>query len=173
MIQSAQEHEAEDGNDHGCRSDAADYENVARAFAKSMEAGIDAWEGLDTLLQEDSADAVEAETDIDLYELRDKARERRAKTPAGQAAAAEQARKKAEWDAGQPERDANRVVIKAVDPEHQNHLWSSIEFDQREIPPAQLQAKIKQKVADLTDRTAEWHPGSIIQVTIGGKPVKV
>jgi hypothetical protein len=173
MIESAKEYEDTDGDDHGCRSDAADYEGVARAFAKSMEAGIDAWEGLDTLLQEDSANAVEAETDIDLYQLRDKAHKRWAKTPAGQAAAAEQARKDAEWAAGQPERDANRVVIKAVDPEHQNHIWSSIEFDQREIPPAQLQANIRQEVANLTDRMAEWHPESIIKATIGGKPVTV
>ena len=174
MIQSAQEHEAEDGNDHGCRSDAADYENVARAFAKSMEAGIDAWEGLDTLLQEDSADAVEAETDIDLYELRDKARERWAKTPAGQAAAAERARRdaewEAEWEADAPARVANEVKMWVVEKGKNKPQLPEVEYDQREHPNFQKElAEFQELVNDSSWRNKPYE----IKVTIGGKPVKV
>ena len=174
MIQSAQEHEAEDGNDHGCRSDAADYENVARAFAKSMEAGIDAWEGLDTLLQEDSADAIEAETDIDLYELRDKAHERWAKTPAGQAAAAERARRdaewEAEWEADAPARAANEVKMWVVEKGKNKPQLPEVEYDQREHPNFQKElAEFQELVNDSSWRNKPYE----IKVTIGGKPVKV
>ena len=173
MIQSAQEHEAEDGNDHGCRSDAADYENVARAFAKSMEAGIDAWEGLDTLLQEDSADRVEAKTDIDLYELRDKARERRAKTPAGQAAAAEKARRQAEWEAeweaDAPARAANEVKMWVVKKGQTKPQLPEVEYDQREHPNFQKELAEFQRDAEVSWPDTPYE----IKVTIGGKPVKV
>jgi hypothetical protein len=53
----------------GTESDAYAFEEVADAFKLGMEAGLDAFRGLDTMLRENAADEIEEVLDIDIYSL--------------------------------------------------------------------------------------------------------
>jgi len=74
QLQFAQE-EREEENDpeagRGYESDAEWYRDVAQAFRRGMQPGLEAWYDLDTMLREDSAETVEDAIGIDLYELQD------------------------------------------------------------------------------------------------------
>jgi len=53
----------------GTESDANSFEEVSNAFKLGMEAGLDAFRGLDTMLRENAAEQIEEVLDIDLYAL--------------------------------------------------------------------------------------------------------
>ena len=176
QFQFAEEEREEDDDPeagNGYENDGESDLEVAAAFRRGLQPGLKTWWYLDTLLQEDSADAVEAETDIDLYELRDKAHERWAKTPAGQAAAAEQARRQAEWEAeweaDAPARAANEVKMWVVKKGQTKPQLPEVEYDQREHPNFQKELAEFQRDAEVSWPDTPYE----IKVTIGGKPVKV
>jgi len=173
MLQAAQEYETEDGDDHGCESDANDYQEVAQAFKQGMAQGMDAWGGLDTELRENSAEVVENDLNIDLYDLQDAEEERYNQTLAGQAAATERARRDAEWEAewkaDAPARAANEVKMWVVKKGQTKPQLPQMEYDQREHP------NFKKELAEFQKDAAVSWPNIPyeIKVTIGGKPVKV
>jgi hypothetical protein len=154
--------------------DANAYQEVAQAFRKGMEAGLDAWGALDTMLREDSADTVEDQTGIDLYQLADDAEERHNQTPAEQAAA-EFARQYAEWEAEDeadaPARAANEVKMWVVEKgKNKPQEFPQVEYDQREHPNFQKElAEFQEMINDSSWRNKPYE----IKVTIGGKPVTV
>jgi hypothetical protein len=55
----------------GYENDGERYQEVALAFRRGMQAGIEEWRHLDTMLRENSAETVEDALGIDLYELQD------------------------------------------------------------------------------------------------------
>ena len=153
--------------------DAKAYQEVAQAFRQGMKAGLDAWGELDTMLREDSADTVEDQTGVDLYQLANEAEEQYNQTPAGQAAATEQARRDAEWEAewkaDAPARAANEVKMWVVKKGQTKPQLPQMEYDQREHP------NFKKELAEFQKDAAVSWPNIPyeIKVTIGGKPVKV
>jgi hypothetical protein len=151
--------------------DANAYQEVAQAFRKGMEAGLDAWGALDTMLREDSADTVEDQTGIDLYQLADDAEERHNQTPAGQAAAAERSRRDAEWKADAPARAANEVKMWVVKKGKNKPLLPQMEYDQREHPNFKKELAEFRKEVDVSWRNEPYEIE--IKATIGGKPVTV
>ena len=138
-----------------------------------MEAGLNAWGELDTMLREDSADTVEDQIGVDLYQLADAAEERYNQTPAGQAAATERARRDAEWEAewkaDAPARAANEVKMWVVKKGQTKPQLPEVEYDQREHPNFQKELAEFQRDAEVSWPDTPYE----IKVTIGGKPVKV
>lgn len=153
--------------------DANAYQEVAQAFRKGMEAGLNAWGELDTMLREDSADTVEDQIGVDLYQLADAAEERYNQTPAGQAAATERARRDAEWEAewkaDAPARAANEVKMWVVKKGQTKPQLPQMEYDRREHPNFQKELAEFQRDAEVSWPDTPYE----IKVTIGGKPVKV
>jgi hypothetical protein len=161
-------------------SDAIDIDRVAEAFLnQGMEAGRDAYKMLDDILQDDMDEYLGEQgfnVDNDIHAEYQKDVERYRNSAQGQAAAQAQQEKDAEWEKGAAERDANLVVISAVDSKTQRPEFNRTEFDQRQVPAGQLRAKIEASIAELQKDFATYRkPGEgekIIKVTIGGKPVE-
>jgi hypothetical protein len=160
-------------------SDAYEINACAEIFlTKGMEAGREAYMMIDDVVQEEMDSFLADQgfnVDNDIYAEYKKDVERWNNSPAGKAQAQKNAERDAEWDSGKAERDANLVVISAVDSKTQLPEFNKIMFDQRSVPAGQLQSKIKASIAELQKEFATYkksHEGEkIIKVTIGGKPV--
>ena len=161
-------------------SDAYEIDACADAFlTKGMEAGREAYMMINDAVQEEMDSFLAGQgfnVDNDIYAEYKKDVERYRNSAQGQAAARAQQEKDAEWEKGAAEREANLVVISAVDSKTQRPEFSRTEFDQRQVPAGQLRAKIKASIDELQKYFATYRkPGAgekIIKVTIGGKPVE-
>jgi hypothetical protein len=161
-------------------SDAYEIDACADAFlTKGMEAGREAYMMINDAVQEEMDSFLANQgfnVDNDIYAEYKKDVERYRNSAQGQAAARAQQEKDDEWEKGAAERDANLVVISAVDSKTQRPEFSRTEFDQRQVPAGQLRAKIKASIDELQKYFATYRkPGAgekIIKVTIGGKPVE-
>jgi len=160
-------------------SDAYEIDACAEIFLpKGMEAGREAYMMIDDAVQEEMDSFLADQgfnVDNDIYAEYEKDVERWNNSPAGKAQAQKNAERDAEWDSGKAERDANLVVISAVDSKTQLPDFNKIMFDRRSVPAGQLQSKIKASIAELQkhfDTYKKSNEGEkIIKVTIGGKPV--
>jgi hypothetical protein len=161
------------------KSDAYEIDACAEIFlTKGMEAGREAYMMIDDAVQEEMDSFLAGQgfnVDNDIYAEYKKDVERYTNSPAGRAQAQKNAERETEWEKGQSERDANLVVISAVDSKTQQPEFNKIMFDRRSVPAGQLQSKIKASIAELQKDFATYrktHEGEkIIKVTIGGKPV--
>ena len=158
-------------------SDAAEIDQIAKAFlSKGMEAGREAYMSIDDFIQDDITGYLEDQgfnVDNDIYAEYKKDMERWNNSPEGNAAARAQQEKDAEWEKGKADRDANEVVISAVNPKNPYDVQSSVLFDQRQVPAGQLRSKIEQAVANIKKELPARSADSVIQVTIGGKPINI
>jgi len=158
-------------------SDAADIDQIAKAFlSKGMEAGREAYMSIDDFIQDDITGYLEDQgfnVDNDIYAEYKKDMERWDNSPEGKVAARAQQEKDAEWEKGKADRDANEVVISAVNPKNPYDVQSSVLFDQRQVPAGQLRSKIEQAVANIKKELPARSADSVIQVTIGGKPINI
>ena len=158
-------------------SDAADIDQIAKTFlSKGMEAGREAYMSIDDFIQDDITGYLEDQgfnVDNDIYAEYKKDMERWNNSPEGNAAARAQQEKDAEWEKGKADRDANEVVISAVNPKNSYDVQSSVLFDQRQVPAGQLRSKIEQAVADIKKALPARAADSVIRVTIGGKPINI
>ena len=158
-------------------SDAADIDQIAKTFlSKGMEAGREAYMSIDDFIQDDITGYLEDQgfnVDNDIYAEYKKDMERWNNSPEGNAAARAQQEKDAEWEKGKADRDANEVVISAVNPKNSYAVQSSVLFDQRQVPAGQLRSKIEQAVADIKKALPARAADSVIRVTIGGKPINL
>ena len=158
-------------------SDAADIDQIAKAFlSKGMEAGREAYMSIDDFIQDDITGYLEDQgfnVDNDIYAEYKKDMERWNNSPEGNAAARAQQEKDAEWEKGKADRDANEVVISAVNPKNSYDVQSSVLFDQRQVPAGQLRSKIEQAVANIKKALPARAADSVIRVTIGGKPINI
>lgn len=152
-------------------SDAADIDQIAKAFlSKGMEAGREAYMSIDDFIQDDITGYLEDQgfnVANDIYAEYKKDMERWDNSPEGNAAA------QSEWEKGKPDRDANEVSIKMINPKHPDYPEQNISFDQRKYPADKLKLKIAQHVADMQKFINQRRPGFTIQVTIGGKPINI
>jgi hypothetical protein len=144
-----------------------------------MEAGREAYMMINDAVQEEMDSFLADQgfnVDNDIYAEYKKDVERYRNSAQGQTGARAQQEKDAEWEKDAAERDANLVVISAVDSKTQRPEFNKTMFDQRQIPAGQLQSKIKSSIAELQKDFATYRkPGEgdkIIKVTIGGKPVE-
>ncbi len=161
-------------------SDAYEIDACADAFlTKGMEAGREAYMMINDAVQEEMDSFLADQgfnVDNDIYAEYKKDVERYNNSPAGKAQAQKNTDRDAEWEKGEAERDANLVVISAVDSKTQRPEFNKTMFDQRQVPAGQLRAKIKASIAELQKDFATYRkPGEgekIIKVTIGGKPVE-
>ena len=158
-------------------SDAADIDQIAKTFlSKGMEAGREAYMSIDDFIQDDITGYLEDQgfnVDNDIYAEYKKDMERWNNSPEGNAAARAQQEKDAEWEKGKADRDANEVVISAVNPKNSYDVQSSVLFDQRQVPAGQLRSKIEQAVANIKKALPARAADSVIRVTIGGKPINI
>jgi hypothetical protein len=158
-------------------SDAADIDRIAKAFlSKGMEAGREAYMSIDDFIQDDITGYLEDQgfnVANDIYAEYKKDMERWDNSPEGKVAARTQQEKDAEWEKGKADRDANEVVISAVNPKNPYDVQSSVLFDQRRVPAGQLRSKIEQAVANIKKELPARSADSVIQVTIGGKPINI
>lgn len=158
-------------------SDAADIDQIAKAFlSKGMEAGREAYMSIDDFIQDDITGYLKDQgfnVDNDIYAEYKKDMERWNNSPEGNAAARAQQEKDAEWEKGKADRDANEVVISAMNPKNSYDVQSSVLFDQRQVPAGQLRSKIEQAVADIKKALPARAADSVIRVTIGGKPINL
>ena len=158
-------------------SDAADIDQIAKAFlSKGMEAGREAYMSIDDFIQDDITGYLEDQgfnVANDIYAEYKKDMERWNNSPEGNAAARAQQEKDAEWEKGKADRDANEVVISAVNPKNSYDVQSSVLFDQRQVPAGQLRSKIEQAVANIKKALPARAADSVIRVTIGGKPINL
>jgi len=152
-------------------NDAADIDQIAKAFlSKGMEAGREAYMSIDDFIQDDITGYLEDQgfnVANDIYAEYKKDMERWDNSPEGNAAA------QSEWEKGKPDRDANEVSIKMINPKNPNYPEQNIIFDQRKYPADKLKLKIAQHVADMQKFINQRRPGFTIQVTIGGKPINI
>jgi len=158
-------------------SDAADIDQIAKAFlSKGMEAGREAYMSIDDFIQDDITGYLEDQgfnVDNDIYAEYKKDMERWNNSPEGKAYAQSQAQDSAEWEKGQPDRLANEVSIKMINPKNPDYPEQNILFDQRKYPVDKLKLKIAQHVADMQKFINQRRPDFTIQVTIGGKPINI
>ena len=158
-------------------SDAADIDQIAKAFlSKGMEAGREAYMSIDDFIQDDITGYLEDQgfnVANDIYAEYKKDMERWNNSPEGKAAAQSQAQDSSEWEKGKPDRDANEVSIKMINPKNPDYPEQNIIFDQRKYPADKLKLKIAQHVADMQKFINQRRPGFTIQVTIGGKPINI
>lgn len=158
-------------------SDAADIDQIAKAFlSKGMEAGRKAYMSIDDFIQDDITGYLEDQgfnVANDIYAEYKKDMERWDNSPEGKAAAQSQAQDSSEWEKGKPDRDANEVSIKMINPRHPDYPEQNISFDKRKYPADKLKLEIEQQVADMQKFINQRRPGFTIQVTIGGKPINI
>ena len=158
-------------------SDAADIDQIAKAFlSKGMEAGRKAYMSIDDFIQDDITGYLEDQgfnVANDIYAEYKKDMERWDNSPEGKAATQSQAQDSSEWEKGKPDRDANEVSIKMINPRHPDYPEQNISFDKRKYPADKLKLEIEQQVADMQKFINQRRPGFTIQVTIGGKPINI
>ena len=157
------------------QSDAEEINSVADAFMnRGMEAGREAYSMVDTMVQEDmdeylhgqgfNVDAdihAEYQNDVDSYN----------NSPAGQADKDQQAQQDAEWEEDLPTWRAAQVEIAAVNPKNQSSVLHSVQFDARKYNSSvgQLKSTLEQQLNKIKQST----PGSVIRITLGGKPTDI
>ena len=158
-------------------SDAADIDQIAKAFlSKGMEAGREAYMSIDDFIQDDITGYLEDQgfnVANDIYAEYKKDMERWDNSPEGKASAQSELERRSEWEKGKPDRDANEVSIKMIDPKRPGYPEQNISFDQRQYPADKLKLEIAKQVADMQKFINQRRPGFTIQVTIGGKPINV
>jgi hypothetical protein len=158
-------------------SDAADIDQIAKAFlSKGMEAGREAYMSIDDFIQDDITGYLENQgfnVANDIYAEYKKDMERWDNSPEGKAAAQAELERSSEWEKGKPDRDANEVSIKMINPKNPDYPEQNIIFDQRKYPADKLKLKIAQHVAGMQKFINQRRPGFTIQVTIGGKPINI
>jgi hypothetical protein len=158
-------------------SDVADIDQIAKAFlSKGMEAGREAYMSIDDFIQDDITGYLEDQgfnVANDIYAEYKKDMERWDNSPEGKAAVQAELERSSEWEKGQPDRLANEVSIKMINPKNPDYPEQNISFDQRKYPADKLKLKIAQHVADMQKFINQRRPGFTIQVTIGGKPINI
>jgi hypothetical protein len=158
-------------------SDAADIDQIAKAFlSKGMQAGREAYMSIDDFIQDDLTGYLEDQgfnVADDIYAEYKKDIERQNNSPEGKASAQSELERRSEWEKGKPDRDANEVSIKMIDPKRPDYPEQNISFDQRKYPADKLKLEIAKQVADMQKFINQRRPGFTIQVTIGGKPINV
>ena len=158
-------------------SDAAEIDQIAKAFlSKGMEAGREAYMSIDDFIQDDITGYLEDQgfnVANDIYAEYKKDMERWNNSPEGKAASQSELERSSEWEKGKPDRDANEVSIKMINPKHPDYPEQNISFDQRKYPADKLKLEIAQHVADMQKFINQRRPGFTIQVTIGGKPINI
>jgi hypothetical protein len=155
------------------QSDAEEINSVADAFInRGMEAGREAYRMVDTMVQEDMDEYLDGQgfnVDADIHVAYKNDVDRYNASPEGQAGiAAHEARREA-WRRSKP---ANQVIIQAIDPKGNLPIDNTrVVFDAREfnLEPGFLKYSIEQDIKKIK-KTA---PGSLIQITLGGKPTDI
>ena len=171
------EHDNDEDSISQKESDAADIDQIAKVFlSKGMEAGREAYMSIDDFIQDDITGYLEDQgfnVANDIYAEYKKDMERWDNSPEGQASAQSELERRSEWEKGKPDRDANEVSIKMIDPKHPDYPEQNISFDQRKYPANKLKLEIAQQVDTMQKFINQRRPGFTIQVTIGGKPINI
>jgi hypothetical protein len=171
------EHDNDEDSISQRESDAADIDQIAKAFlSKGMEAGREAYMSIDDFIQDDITGYLEDQgfnVANDIYAEYKKDMARWDNSPEGKASVQAELDRRSEWGKGKPDRDANEVSIKMIDPKNPDYPEQNISFDKRKYPADKLKLEIAQQVADMQKFINQRRPGFTIQITIGGKPINV
>jgi len=123
-------------------SDAADIDQIAKAFlSKGMEAGREAYMSIDDFIQDDITGYLEDQgfnVANDIYAEYKKDMARWDNSPEGKASVQAELDRRSEWGKGKPDRDANEVSIKMIDPKNPDYPEQNISFDKRKYPADKL-----------------------------------
>ena len=157
------------------QSDAEEINSVADAFMnRGMEAGREAYSMVDTMVQEDMDEYLHGQgfnVDADIHAEYQNDVDRYNDSPAGQADKDQQAQQDAEWEEDLPTWRAAQVEIAAVNPKNQSSVLHSVQFDARKYNSSvgQLKSTLEQQLNKIKQST----PGSVIRITLGGKPTDI
>jgi hypothetical protein len=157
------------------QSDAEEINSVADAFMnRGMEAGREAYSMVDTMVQEDMDEYLDGQgfnVDADIHAEYQKDVDRYNDSPEGQADKDQQAQRDAEWEEDLPTWRAAQVEIAAVNPKNQSSVLHSVQFDARKYNSSvgQLKSTLEQQLNKIKQSTL----GSVIRITLGGKPTDI